>query len=1234
MLKVECEKCQSPYQVDEKRVPATGLKLRCRKCQHSFLVKVDAAKPEPAAAPAASIDLDLPAVAPGGAGLPAPVVRKPAVLPRPGNAPPSAPKVAPAAAAAKGGIDLPAKVDAPDLPSKRPAMPAIRKVAKSTPDIDLPAPAAKGELPAVKPKAAPTPPKVVPKPNPNPEKAPDLGFGELDLPLPAIDVGLPVVSGVGLPAPSHATALPSPKAMDVQSPANVPPIRAPQSSIPDILEPGLPAVANMLPELSPGNLPVVANLLPQVMPNATHLPSPTSDERSLPASKGFGELDLELPLQAPPQSSPHASPLSFELEAPAPAPAQNAVFGDMFGELELPADTSGPAGGDGGIHLGEFGAPPPASNPPNSNPTGFGEVDLGGSAMDMAPLGLEEDLPGPRSGNGGVPSMGGPVEVALPSKPPPAAPPPPTAPKAKILPRVAAAGVVLALLGGAALQLTPYGAYGHVVLWDLIKSGDYAKAARTAADALKNDLADDTYAGARATADKLAAAQAGAPRAQELALVAAYAEFASQVRFGADAGRAQRAQSWLRDIKPRSSDLQPLVSGAKAALDGDLAGARTLLSGAPARVSAEAKFVLGEIELKARNWQAAEAAFKGAEPGARASFGLARAYVGMGKEAEARKALDAVLVASKNHPGAHVLRAMLDLENSANAEAERLVTVVLDGSAKATASPSERSRALAVRGVIVSQGMRPGDAIAMFDDALKLDGQNVLALMGQGELFYVDARYSESLSRFETALRIDATNVTATIGICKNKMRLDRVKEAKTQLVALQKESPKSMLAALWLAKVENASGEGTAAEKAFEQAIALSDPKRVDAVEPYVEFAAFLAAQGRTEDAEAKLAAARKALPPSPLLDRAFGDVAVRRGRFEEAVTSYRAALEKKSDDVHARFRLGIAFRKMGKFDMALAELDQVKAKDAGFPGLALERGMLFEQSGNEDKALEEYNGALAKAPEDLDLKLRVAAAYVSLGKQEEAIPMLEGILKQRSTSAEAHHYLGRAYLAQGGVQVTQALRFLKRAVELEPNVAEYHVYVAWAANEASPAQLSVAMESAEAAIKLDRNAGDGYWQRGATEQKQGALEDAVKDLKHALELKPTRFEAHAALAATYEDKNLEALAMDEWSKAIAANEKQPLWRYRFGKLLGSRKQDAGAINHLSYAVQEGLKASVRPGWLATASFELAEAFRRSGRSKEALAHYQEYLQFAPPNAPDRAVATTQVQALSPRER
>src|SRR5688500_4489157 len=45
MFKVECPGCKAPYQVDERRVPPSGLKMRCPKCGSSFHVEPPPAGP-------------------------------------------------------------------------------------------------------------------------------------------------------------------------------------------------------------------------------------------------------------------------------------------------------------------------------------------------------------------------------------------------------------------------------------------------------------------------------------------------------------------------------------------------------------------------------------------------------------------------------------------------------------------------------------------------------------------------------------------------------------------------------------------------------------------------------------------------------------------------------------------------------------------------------------------------------------------------------------------------------------------------------------------------------------------------------------------------------------------------------------------------------------------------------------------------------------------------------------
>src|SRR5262245_20658911 len=122
MLKVECESCRAPYQVDERRVPPGGLKMRCPKCGHTFLVTDPNAKPAPPAAGSA----------PGGGQT----------APRPPAAPARGPK------ATMMGVP-PAAGGLPGMPGM-PGAPRVGQPASDDPFAGLPV-------------ARPTPPKIQPR---------------------------------------------------------------------------------------------------------------------------------------------------------------------------------------------------------------------------------------------------------------------------------------------------------------------------------------------------------------------------------------------------------------------------------------------------------------------------------------------------------------------------------------------------------------------------------------------------------------------------------------------------------------------------------------------------------------------------------------------------------------------------------------------------------------------------------------------------------------------------------------------------------------------------------------------------------------------------------------------------------------------------------------------------------------------------------------------------------------
>src|SRR5580693_2464264 len=188
MVKVECDGCKAPYQIDEKRIPAAGLKMRCPKCGTNLLVtrpgSTDADLP---AIPVRSADADLPAIPARSVDLPSAVARAPQGppgAPRPGAPRPAAPRPPPKAPAPPIDIDI----DGPAPPSSRRA--ALSSRGRST------------ELYGA--------PSLGAEPDPS---EPEAGFGEIEL---GIDLPAPVVPGGGADLP--AARAPRPPAAPVASP--------------------------------------------------------------------------------------------------------------------------------------------------------------------------------------------------------------------------------------------------------------------------------------------------------------------------------------------------------------------------------------------------------------------------------------------------------------------------------------------------------------------------------------------------------------------------------------------------------------------------------------------------------------------------------------------------------------------------------------------------------------------------------------------------------------------------------------------------------------------------------------------------------------------------------------------------------------------------------------------------------------------------------------------------------
>jgi predicted Zn finger-like uncharacterized protein len=459
-VKVECESCKSPYTIDERRIPATGLKVRCPKCTKTFVIRKPGASlvpPPPSSAAPASLR----GLTPEATPAPAPAAAKPAPaaappgIDLPPTPPPTAAKPRPRAATiafagAPGAFQLPADLDGMKLPATPPepaessVPPPVREpaVAKAAPPKAEPprmAPVPKAEPPkmAAPPPIAPPaiePPKPAAKHDDLPMLAglPPVPTASADKPAPR-NMARRTVVGLGGGMPALGGGIPgfggTPAAKDKdkdKDDSDLPAVAAAKSPARGFGELDLPAVAGKAAPRPPADfdLPAVAGKaapkppadfdLPAVAGKAA--PKPPADF-DLPAVAGKAapkpSADFDLPAVAG-KAAPRP-PADFDLPAVAkqattradlPAAKAAAVpkttaigaapAPSPFGEIDLPA-----VGGGRDLPSPKAKGPEHANLPAvggRAAPTkgGFGDFDL------PAVAGPGRDLPAPKGAFGEI----------------------------------------------------------------------------------------------------------------------------------------------------------------------------------------------------------------------------------------------------------------------------------------------------------------------------------------------------------------------------------------------------------------------------------------------------------------------------------------------------------------------------------------------------------------------------------------------------------------------------------------------------------------------------------------------------------------------------------------------------------------------------------------------------------------------------------------------------------------
>ena len=161
--------------------------------------------------------------------------------------------------------------------------------------------------------------------------------------------------------------------------------------------------------------------------------------------------------------------------------------------------------------------------------------------------------------------------------------------------------------------------------------------------------------------------------------------------------------------------------------------------------------------------------------------------------------------------------------------------------------------------------------------------------------------------------------------------------------------------------------------------------------------------------------------------------------GRLEAAVDAYRAILERHPEAGACWSNLGVALRKLGRRDEALAVLREGVRVCPELVDLNYNLGNALSDAGDAEGALERYRAAFAREPGHLPAAIACGAALLGLARCEEAIDHYRAALDRHPDNPRLYHALGRALWKLR--QARAAAAAYRRAVALGPAPAVYRI-------------------------------------------------------------------------------------------------------------------------------------------------------------------------------------------------
>jgi arylsulfatase A-like enzyme/Tfp pilus assembly protein PilF len=302
-------------------------------------------------------------------------------------------------------------------------------------------------------------------------------------------------------------------------------------------------------------------------------------------------------------------------------------------------------------------------------------------------------------------------------------------------------------------------------------------------------------------------------------------------------------------------------------------------------------------------------------------------------------------------------------------------------------------------------------------------------------------------------------------------------------------------------------------------------DPKDKIALYNLIKQASGASAEGRIEEAIAKVKEALRADPEIVEAYMLLGNFQKKAGQPAEAIASYRRALERDPDHQGALFSLAVAYKDEGRLDEARVGLERARALDPRNGRVLWQLADLFVRKGDPGAAEAVVKDALSRKVEEHRFLLKLAESQIEAKRYDDAEKSLRLALEKKPGLATANFNLGLVHEERG---------------EIDAAIAAYQT------------ELAKNPKAHRAAFNLAKLL-----------QKKGRLAEALAQYRRVVELQPDFGTGQLYLAKALLDSGDLAGAAEWAKKGLAANPDPriaPLGHYVLADVFNRQGREAEA--------------------------------------------------------------------------